>query len=230
MATKYKLCSFKTCPWVHRAAIVLQEKNIAYDIEYIDRDNRPEWFLAISPHSKVPVLIVDEETALFESNAIAEYLDEVTEPRLHPSDPLDRAYNRAWNDFVPVCRKITHLTDATDEEDLAKRCEGVRDIFEKLEGALSKRDNDGPYFNGPDFSLTDASYAPIFMRFTLFDHIHPLGLIEEFPLLEAWRNALMDRPSVIAGVVPDFEDYWRQVLRDRGRWAAQFIPGAAAAE
>ena len=81
MAMKFKLCSFKTCPWVHRAAIVLQEKDIEYDIEYIDRDNRPEWFLAISPHSKVPVLIVNNEIALFESNAIAEYLDEVTEPR-----------------------------------------------------------------------------------------------------------------------------------------------------
>ncbi len=230
MATKFKLCSFKTCPWVHRAAIVLQEKNIDYDIEYIDRDNRPDWFLAISPHSKVPVLIVDEDRALFESNAIAEYLDEVTEPQLHPADPLDRAYNRAWNDYVPVCSKITHLTDAEDADDLAKRCDEVRGIFGKLEGALEKRGNDGPYFNGPDFSLTDASYAPALMRFTFFDRIHPLGLIEEFPLVEAWRNALMARPSVAAGVVPDFEDYWRDVLRQKGHWTAQFIPGAAAAE
>ena len=84
MAIKFKLCSFKTCPWVHRAAIVLQEKGIEYELEYIDRNNRPDWFLAISPHSKVPVLIVDEDRALFESNAIAEYLDEVTEPHLHP--------------------------------------------------------------------------------------------------------------------------------------------------
>jgi len=72
MPSKFKLCSFKTCPWVHRAAIVLQEKGVAYDIEYIDRDNRPDWFLKISPHSKVPVLILDDEIALFESNAIAE--------------------------------------------------------------------------------------------------------------------------------------------------------------
>ena len=73
---KFKLCSFKTCPWVHRAAIVLQEKNINYDIEYINRDDRPDWFVSISPHSKVPVLIVNNETALFESNAIVEYFVE----------------------------------------------------------------------------------------------------------------------------------------------------------
>ena len=230
MATKFKLCSFKTCPWVHRAAIVLQEKNIDYEIEYIDRDNRPAWFLAISPHSKVPVLIVDDDKALFESNAIAEYLDEVTLPRLHPKDALKRAYNRAWNDFVPVCSKITHLTDAENEEDLSKRCDEVRIIFEKLEKALLQRGDGRPYFNGAEFSLTDASYAPALMRFTFFDRIHPLGLIEEFPFVAAWRDALMARPSVLAAVVPDFEHYWQEVLREKGRWASQFVPGAAAAE
>ena len=58
MATQFKLCSFKTCPWVQRAAIVLRVKNVAYDITYIDRDKRPDWFLAVSPHSKVPVLLI----------------------------------------------------------------------------------------------------------------------------------------------------------------------------
>ena len=71
MATKYMLCSFKTCPWVQRAAIVLRAKNVSYDITYIDRDKRPEWFLKVSPHSKVPVLVIDGKDALFESNAIA---------------------------------------------------------------------------------------------------------------------------------------------------------------
>ena len=60
MASKFMLCSFMTCPWVQRAAIVLRAKNVAYDITYIDRDNRPAWFLAISPHAKVPVLLVKD--------------------------------------------------------------------------------------------------------------------------------------------------------------------------
>ena len=121
MPSKLKLCSFKTCPWVHRAAIVLQEKGVDYDIEYIDRDNRPDWFLKISPHSKVPVLILDDQIALFESNAIAEYLDETVAPRLHPADPVKRAQNRAWTDYVPIFSDVTHLTNATDKADLDVR-------------------------------------------------------------------------------------------------------------
>src|ERR1700735_4200672 len=73
---KYLLVSFKTCPWVQRAAIVLREKNIPFEFRHIEHDNRPDWFLAISPHKKVPVLRVDETVTLFESNAICEYLDE----------------------------------------------------------------------------------------------------------------------------------------------------------
>ena len=73
-------------------------------------------------------------------------------------------------------------------------------VPEKLEKALMERGDGRPYFNGAEFSLTDASYAPALMRFTFFDRIHPLGLIEEFPFVAAWRDALMARPSVLAAV------------------------------
>jgi glutathione S-transferase len=96
MMPRYLLVSFKTCPWVQRAAIVLREKAIDFEFRHIEPDNRPDWFLAISPHKKVPVLRIDDTVSLFESNAIAEYLDETIPPRLHPDDPVERAINRAW--------------------------------------------------------------------------------------------------------------------------------------
>jgi glutathione S-transferase len=99
---KYLLVSFKTCPWVQRAAIVLREKKVGFEFRHIEPDNRPGWFIAISPHRKVPVLRIDESISLFESNAIAEYLDETVAPRLHPDDPFERAVNRAWTDYVPT--------------------------------------------------------------------------------------------------------------------------------
>ena len=93
---KYRLVSFKTCPWVQRVAIVLREKKIDFEFQHIEPENRPDWFRAISPHNKVPVLCLDDRVPLFESGAIAEYLDETTPPRVHPEDPIQRAINRAW--------------------------------------------------------------------------------------------------------------------------------------
>ncbi len=71
---KPKLISFKICPYVQRSVITLKEKNVDFDIEYIDLANKPEWFLKISPLGRVPVLQVGEEV-LFESAVINEYLD-----------------------------------------------------------------------------------------------------------------------------------------------------------
>ena len=92
---KYMLVSFETCPWVQRSAIILREKNTPFELRHIQSDNRPDWFLAILPHKKVPTLTIDDKVTLFESNAINEYLDETVTPRLHPEDPIVRAINRA---------------------------------------------------------------------------------------------------------------------------------------
>jgi glutathione S-transferase len=234
MASRYMLCSFKTCPWVQRAAIVLRAKRIEYEINYIDRDNRPEWFLKVSPHSKVPVLVVDGKDSLFESNAIAEYLDETVPPRLHPEDAMARARNRAWTDFVPdFAEAISSTAYSNSEEEFAKHAAGIAKPFGQLERALGGRGNDGPYFNGPKFSLVDAAYAPFLQRYTFMDRVKPVGAIEKCPRLAAWRDALLANAAVKASTVPNIEAVWQENLILRKRWLGKFVPesvlGAAAA-
>jgi glutathione S-transferase len=234
MPSKYLLCSFKTCPWVQRAAIVLRVKGIQYDISYIDRNDRPAWFLAISPHAKVPVLQIDGKEALFESNAIAEYLDETAPPRLHPEDPLARARNRAWTDFVPTfAESVSDAAYADSEEEFAKKAAKIAGPFGKLDDALAKRGNDGPYFNGPKFSLVDAAYAPFLQRYTYMDRLKPIGAMEKLKRLSAWRDALIAHPAVKASTVPNFEAVWQDNLVIRNRWLGKLVPksaiGAAAA-
>ena len=224
------LCSFVTCPWVQRAAIVLQEKKVAYDINYIDPDNRPDWFRAISPHAKVPVLQIDGKVALFESNAIAEYLDETTSPRLHPEDAIARARNRAWTDYVSTfASAVTNALYADTEDDFKAKAAKIPAVFGKLDDALALRGNSGPYFNGPKLSLVDAAYAPFLQRFTFMDRLHPLGMIEKYPRLAAWRDALLAAPAVKASTVAEIEDAWRQNLVKRDRWLQKFIPAKALA-
>lgn len=224
MASKYQLCSFKTCPWVQRAAIVLRAKEVPYDITYIDRDNRPAWFLAISPHAKVPVLQIDGREALFESNAIAEYLEETCAPRLHPEDTLARARNRAWTDYVTTfASAVSQTAYANTEEEFVARTGKIAEPFAKLDEALSKRGNAGPYFNGNRFSLVDAAYAPFLQRYTFMDRMRPLGIIEKLPHLAAWRDALLASPAVKASTVPDIEAEWQRNMIVNGRWLSKFV-------
>ena len=77
---KLTLISHDLCPYVQRAVIALAEKGVAFDRVYIDLAAKPDWFLAISPLGKVPLLKVGDDV-IFESAVILEYLEE-TQP--HP--------------------------------------------------------------------------------------------------------------------------------------------------
>jgi len=229
--TKYMLVSFKTCPWVQRSAIVLREKSTEFEMRHIEPDNRPDWFLAISPHKKVPVLRIDDKLSLFESNAINEYLDETIEPRLHPADPIERALNRAWTDYVPTfASAVTATAYADTEADYDKAAAGIPAPFERLEKALEKQGR-GPFFNGEKYSLVDAAYAPFLQRYFFLDRVRKLGHIESYPRLKAWGEALMKRPSTHSFPAAEFEAMYRDGLRRRDKWVSRFIePTRAAAE
>lgn len=215
---------------MQRAAIVLRAKNVEFDITYIDRNNRPDWFLAVSPHGKVPVLVLDGKHGLFESNAIAEYLDETLPPRLHPDDPIQRARNRAWTDFLPTFAKGANgLASAKSEQDFIAGRAKAAEVFAKLEDALAGRGNAGPYFNGENFSLVDAGYASILQRHTFIERLHPVGEIAKFPRLATWRDTLLATPAVKASTVPEIETLWRQNLVKRQYWLASLAPQEAGA-
>jgi len=228
---KYMLVSFKTCPWVQRSAIILREKNSPFEFRHIESDNRPDWFLAISPHKKVPVLRIDDQVTLFESNAINEYLDEVVSPRLHPEEPIQRAINRAWTDYVPTfASSVTGCAYAATKEAYDAAVAKIPEAFGRLEKALEKQGS-GPFFNGARYSLVDAAYAPFLQRYFFLDRIHKIGQIEKFPRLKAWADALMARPSTHSFPPAEFEDMYRQNLKKRGSWLSQFVePAKAAAE
>jgi glutathione S-transferase len=220
---RYLLVSFKTCPWVQRAAIVLREKKIDFEFRHIEPDNRPDWFLTISPHKKVPVLRVDDSVSLFESNAIAEYLDDTVTPRLHPNDPIDRAVNRAWTDYVPTfAETVTGAAYANTESDYNKAVDKIPVPFERLEQALKKQGN-GPLFNGEQCSLVDAAYAPFLQRYFFLDRIRRIGHIDKFPRLKAWAETLMKRSSTHSFPPNEFEMMYRQNVKRRNKWISQFV-------
>lgn len=212
----YRLISFKTCPWVQRAAIVLREKAVDFEFVHIEPGNRPDWFKAISPHNKVPVLQIDESVALFESNAISEYLDEAVGARLHPEDPIARAINRAWTDFIPSFSAATGaLVGAKTQEDLDKARDTLATIFGRIEDALNRQSSSGPFFNGARYALVDAGYAPFLQRHLIVERLSGERLSADYPRLRAWADALVARPSTHSFPPEEFEAMYRGGLRMR---------------
>ena len=208
--------------------IVLRAKTVEFQVTYIDLGDKPDWFLEISPHGKVPVLVVDD-TPLFESNAIAEFLEETVDPPLHPRDHVQRARNRAWTDFVPTFSDdVYDLFWCESEADLPGRLAAARQRIAKLEEAIAnERDNDGPFFNGDAISLVDAAYAPFLHRLAIVEDKAQTGVLDGFPLVAAWTKALVDDPCVTGTVHESFKDRFTGNLVSRGCYAGAFFAEAA---
>jgi glutathione S-transferase len=219
----YRLVSFKSCPWVQRVAITLREKNIAFEFQHIESGNRPDWFRSVSPHNKVPVLRLDDRVALFESDAINEYLDEMHGPRLHPEDPAQRAINRAWIQYAPSFADVASGHAYADSEAAYdKAAAQIPGLFEKIEWALEGQGS-GPYFNGERYSLVDVAYAPFLQRHLFLERIRKLGHIDRFPRLKAWAQAIVDRPSTHSFPPDEYEAMYRDMVKRRNKWMSQFV-------
>ena len=115
MTDQLTLVSFDLCPYVQRAAIVLAEKGVAFTRLDVDLADKPEWFKAISPLGKVPLLKIGDDTVLFESGPIVEYLDEVHGAPLHPRDPLARARHRGWMELASAALADIWTLETTPE-------------------------------------------------------------------------------------------------------------------
>lgn len=209
---KPQLISFKLCPFVQRSVITLLEKGIDFDITYIDLKNPPDWFLEISPFGKVPVLKIGD-TVLFESQVINEYLDEVNPPPLQPADPLLRAIDRMWIAYGSNLNFEIHaIMVEKDAEKWAAKLAETKKEFARVEQELG----DGPFFNGKDFSLTDAAYAPPLMRARLLDKHFGTALLADTTKMAAWAEVLCQRDTVQRSVVPEFEQLFLDNIQSQG--------------
>jgi glutathione S-transferase len=213
--TKLTLISSPTCPFVQRAVIALKEKDVAFDVIYVDLSNKPDWFLAISPLGKVPLLKIEREghpdAIVFESAVILEYLEETAPgPKLHPADPLERAQHRSWIEYgSTVLGDLYRFSSAKDDVELATAKQALTAKFSRLEATLGQ----GQFFAGSHFSYVDAVFGPVFRQLDALETVVKTGVLDAFPKVSAWRSALAARPSVKTAVPADFVDLFLGRLR-----------------
>lgn len=222
-ASKLRLVSHHLCPYVQRAVIALIEKNVPFERIDIELSNKPDWFLAISPLGKTPVLQAGE-TAVFESAVILEYLEDTQPNPLHPADALERARHRGWMEFgSSVLNDIAGFYNAPDAAGFTAKAQTLSSKFDQLEDRLGS----GPFFAGASFSLVDAVFGPVFRYFDVFDAIGDFGILSGKPKVAAWRKALAERPSVRQAVTPGYRERLRSFLLARNAHLSGLMRAAA---
>ncbi len=144
----------------HRVRMVLAEKNVTCDIIDVDPLHLPEDVMDLNPYGTVPTL-VDRDLALYDSRIICEYLDErFPHPPLLPVDPVSRASSRLYmyrveNDWYGLVTQILAGGKAATK--------ARKELREGLTAAAPILAH-GPFFMSEEFSLVDASIAPLLWR------------------------------------------------------------------
>ena len=155
-----KLIGTPTSPYTRKARIVLAEKRIDYDFvidgPYDGTTRVPDH----NPLGKVPVLVLDDDTSIFDSRVIVEYLDHASPvTKLIPEDTRQRILVRRWEALADGCtdaavamaverRRPANLQSA---EWIARQQGKVDRALEAMATELAARN----WCSGEFFSLSD---------------------------------------------------------------------------
>lgn len=193
-----ELISSTTCPFAQRSRMVLMTKGVNFKFTEISLDDKPDWFLQISPYAKVPVLR-HRDGVLYESAVINEYLDDVLpDPPLLPQDPIQRALARIWIAFAND-RMVPHVYKMMLRQDTA----GQEAHRERLTEAVLLMEHDGlrklssgPFWFGDQPNLVDFTFFPHVQRFLVLKHYRNFELPSECERLRAWIDTMNALPVV----------------------------------
>ncbi len=173
----------------HRTRLVLAEKNINIEIANIPGPELPEDLMDLNPYHTVPTL-VDRDLTLYDSRVIIEYLDErFPHPPLMPVDPVTRAQFRlALFRIEKDWYSIAEEAEASADGKLGTKSKKLlrESILQSAELFAAK-----PYFLSDEFSLVDATIAPLLWRLPYYG----IELGSGAGGIEAYMNRVFGRRS-----------------------------------
>jgi RNA polymerase-associated protein len=181
-------------PSSHRTRIVLAEKGVEIEIIDVVPGRYPEDLLDLNPYHSLPTL-VDRDLVLYDSRVIVEYLDErFPHPPLMPVDPIQRAQfrlalYRIERDWYGQAQLIE---EDHDKKHAARNRKVLRDALLQSADVFKVK----PFFLSDEFSLVDASIAPILWRLPRYE----IELPPQAQALTRYMGVLFARPSFRASL------------------------------
>jgi glutathione S-transferase len=195
-----KLIGSLTSPYVRKARVVLAEKKIDYDFE-IDSPWSPENLVAnVNPLGKIPVLLLDDNTVLFDSRVIVEYLDNVApNNKLMPAPNRERAEVKRWEalaDGVCDAAALVFLekkrpTAQQGSDWIARQEDKILRSVDFMSGELG----DNTWCMGTHFSLADVAVGCA-LGYLAF-RFPEIAWQDKHPNLARLYDKLMRRPAFV---------------------------------
>jgi glutathione S-transferase len=155
-----KLIGSLTSPYVRKARIVLAEKKIEYAFEQDNPWDENSRVPDANPLGKVPVLVLDDDSTLFDSRVIVEFLDSVSPiSRLIPSDNREKIEVKRWEALADGVLDAAVAVVLERRRPPKQRSEPtIKRQMDKIERGLAVMSRDlgeRPWCTGNAFTLAD---------------------------------------------------------------------------
>ena len=194
-----KLIGSHTSPFARKVRIVLAEKKMEYDFvidsPWLEDSKVPN----INPLGKIPVLLLDDETSLFDSRVIVEYIDSVTpNNKLFPAPNRERIEVKRWEAVADgICDAAASAfleAKRPKKEQSAVWIARQRDKVTRGLEFMSEQLGEKPFCMGTHFSLADIALGTAlgYLVFRFAD----INWQETHPNLAKIYAKLMLRPSL----------------------------------
>ena len=193
-----KLYTSPTSPYARKVRIVLTEKKI--ECEQVDADpwSAETTIPHFNPLGKIPVLVLDDGTGLYDSRVIVEYLDTVSPvSRLIPEPSRQRIAVRRWEALadgicdaaIAVVRELKRPTRQQSREWIDRHSQKMRRGVQDMANELDDR----VWCSGEQYSLADIATG---CALGYLDLRHPaVDWRTDFPNLVRLADKLAKRPS-----------------------------------
>src|SRR4249920_2550434 len=132
-----KLLASLASPYTRKVRVVLAEKKIDFDMQLVDVAPAENAVNAHNPLGKIPTLVLDDGTALYDSRVIVEFLDHASPlNRLLPAEFRDRVQVRRWEALAGGVVDAGMLVRGGYQLDkqLARMRRGMERLAAELEG------------------------------------------------------------------------------------------------
>jgi glutathione S-transferase len=194
-----KLIGSVTSPYVRKVRVVLAEKKLDYVFE-LENVWSPETKISASnPLGKVPCLIMEDGSTMYDSRVIAEYLDTLTPVcKLLPPNSRDRANVKVWEalaDGVADAAILAYLERTQRPAELQSQAWIDRQLGKVRQSLQVMSENLGeqPFCMGNHYTLADVAVGCVLGWLLLrFPAIDWRG---EHPNLARLFDKLSERPS-----------------------------------
>jgi len=198
-----KLIGSLTSPYVRKVRIVLAEKKIEVDFELDSPWNADTQVTASNPLGKVPVLLLDDETPLFDSRVIVEYIDNVTpNSKLFPAPNRERTEVKRWEALGDgICDAAASAfleAKRVKKEQSADWIVRQRDKIIRGLDFMESELGDKAFCMGTHFSLADIAVG-VALGYLAF-RFPEINWPETHPNLARLYEKLMQRPSFVETV------------------------------